>query len=93
MTYLWNRAWCGGRGASAPRAADQVLFVGAPEDVAARSFGSGLPNRREYARRHYRFLRYVFEHHRVWVRSPIPFRRAMSGARVRLPALDEFAGH
>jgi predicted glycosyltransferase len=37
-----------------------VLFVGEPEDVSDRPFGFLLPNRREYARRHYRFLGYVF---------------------------------
>jgi len=58
MVHLWNRAWCGGRGGEQP-GADLVLFVGAPEDVADRRFGFRLPNRRDYARRYYRFLGYV----------------------------------
>lgn len=59
MVHLWNRAWCGGR-RGRPPGADRVLFVGEPEDVPDRRFGVGLPYRRDYARRYYRFLGYVF---------------------------------
>lgn len=58
MVHVWNRLWCGGR-RGRPPAADQVLFVGEPEDVLDRPFGVGLPNRREYARRYYDFVGYI----------------------------------
>ena len=59
MAYLINRAWGGGYRRRPPDQ-DLVLFVGQPEDVPARRFGLLLANRREYARRHYKFLGYVF---------------------------------
>jgi hypothetical protein len=37
-----------------------VLFVGEPDDVDDRPLGFRLPNRREYARRYFQFLGYVF---------------------------------
>jgi UDP:flavonoid glycosyltransferase YjiC (YdhE family) len=58
MVYVWNRIWCGGpRGRRPP--VDQVLFIGEPEDIPDRPFGYRLPNRREYASRHYQFVGYV----------------------------------
>jgi predicted glycosyltransferase len=58
MVHMWNRIWCGGpRGRRPP--ADQVLFIGEPEDVTDRPFGYRLPNRREYALRYYKFVGYV----------------------------------
>jgi hypothetical protein len=55
MVYVWNRIWCGGpRGRRPP--VDQVLFIGEPEDIPDRPFGYRLPNRREYASRHYQFV-------------------------------------
>jgi predicted glycosyltransferase len=58
MVYTWNRVWCGGpRGRRPP--ADQVLFIGEPEDIPDRPFGYRLPNRREYASRYYKFVGYV----------------------------------
>jgi hypothetical protein len=54
MVYAWNRVWCSGpRGRRPP--ADQVLFIGEPEDIPDRPFGCRLPNRREYASRYYKF--------------------------------------
>jgi UDP:flavonoid glycosyltransferase YjiC (YdhE family) len=59
MAYLGNRGWCGGR-AQKPSPADLTIFIGEPEDVADRSFGVGLPNRRDFAVRNYEFVGYVF---------------------------------
>lgn len=53
----------------APRQ-DLVLFVGEPEDVAARSFGIGLPDRRGYACQHYEFVGYVLPFDPADYRSP-----------------------
>ncbi len=36
-----------------------ALFLGEPEDVPDRSFGFLLPNRRDYARAHYKFVGYI----------------------------------
>ena len=58
VAYRWNRGWCGGRH-ERPSAADLTLFVGEPADVPDRRFGPRLPNRRDYALRHYEFLGYV----------------------------------
>lgn len=53
LGWRWNRGWCG------PQPTDLTMFVGEPEDVPDRRFGLGLPNRREYALRHYAFIGYV----------------------------------
>lgn len=58
-TYMANRIWSGGRKATPP-VEDLTLMVGEPDDVPDRRFGFLLPNRREYAQRHYEFLGYVF---------------------------------
>ena len=58
ITYLFNWAWGGGpRGR--PPAEDLVLFIGEPDDIADRSFGFLLPNRRQYAQRYFKFVGYV----------------------------------
>jgi len=57
--YMGNRVWSGGHRAKPP-AEELTLMVGEPEDVPDRSFGFLLPNRRDYALRHYEFLGYVF---------------------------------
>jgi predicted glycosyltransferase len=57
--YAVNRSWGGGFRRRPPKQ-DLVLFVGEPEDIPDRRFGPLLANRREYARRHYRFLGYIF---------------------------------
>jgi len=60
MAYRFNWFWGGGRKGKPPTQEDLTLFIGEPEDVADRRFGFLLPNRREYARRHYHFVGYVF---------------------------------
>jgi UDP:flavonoid glycosyltransferase YjiC (YdhE family) len=57
--YLWNRAWSGGRRPRKP-AYDLALFIGEVEDIPDRSFGIGLPNRRDWAREKCRFVGHVF---------------------------------
>ena len=57
--YMGNRVWSGGRRAKPP-VEELTLMVGEHEDVPDRSFGFLLPNRRDYALRHYEFLGYVF---------------------------------
>ncbi len=58
VVYGLNRIWGGGpRGRRPPF--DLVLFVGEPDDIADRPLGRGLPNRREYALRHFEFLGYI----------------------------------
>ena len=59
IAYRINWLWSGGpRGR--PPTEDRVLFIGEPEDVADRPFGVLLPNRRDYASRHYHFVGYAF---------------------------------
>jgi hypothetical protein len=60
ITYQGNWAWEGGPRGRPPSQEDLTLFIGEPVDVADRSFGFLLPNRREYARRYYHFVGYVF---------------------------------
>jgi predicted glycosyltransferase len=59
MGYFINWGWCGGS-KQRPMPADLTLFIGEPDDVPDRRFGLGLPNRRQYATRHYEFVGYVF---------------------------------
>jgi predicted glycosyltransferase len=60
VAYRINWAWGGGPRGKPPTHEDLALFIGEPEDVADKPFGFLLPNRREYARRHYRFVGYTF---------------------------------
>jgi predicted glycosyltransferase len=60
IAYRFNWFWGGGPRAKPPTQEDLTLFIGEPEDVADEPFGLLLPNRREYARRHYRFVGYAF---------------------------------
>src|SRR5215204_5095782 len=60
VAYRINWAWGGGPRGKPPAHEDLALFIGEPEDVADRPFGFLLPNRREYARRHYHFVGYAF---------------------------------
>jgi len=56
ITYLFNWTWGGGpRGR--PPTEDLVLFIGEPDDIADRSFGFLLPNRRRYGGRRTEVLR------------------------------------
>jgi UDP:flavonoid glycosyltransferase YjiC (YdhE family) len=59
VVHAVNRRWCGGHRGKRP-GADLTLFIGEPEDVPDRRFGFLLPNRRDYARRYYEFVGYVF---------------------------------
>jgi predicted glycosyltransferase len=38
-----------------------VLFIGEPEDILNERFGFLMPNKREYAQKHYRFVGYVLD--------------------------------
>jgi hypothetical protein len=60
MAYRFNWFWGGGPRGNPPTQEDLTLFIGEPEDVPDRPFGFLLPNRREYARRHYSFVGYAF---------------------------------
>jgi predicted glycosyltransferase len=60
IAYRGNWAWGGGPRGKPPTQEDLSLFIGEPEDVADKRFGFLLPNRREYARRYYRFVGYAF---------------------------------
>jgi UDP:flavonoid glycosyltransferase YjiC (YdhE family) len=56
--YYWNRRWA----LSYEQTPESVLtffFAGEEEDVADRPFDFRLPNRRDWARRHCRFLGYI----------------------------------
>jgi UDP:flavonoid glycosyltransferase YjiC (YdhE family) len=60
VAYRVNWAWGGGPRAKPPTHEDLALFIGEPDDVPDKPFGFLLPNRREYASRHYRFVGYAF---------------------------------
>jgi UDP:flavonoid glycosyltransferase YjiC (YdhE family) len=60
VAYRVNWVWGGGPRGKPPTHEDLALFIGEPEDVAGKPFGFLLPNRREYARRHYHFVGYAF---------------------------------
>jgi UDP:flavonoid glycosyltransferase YjiC (YdhE family) len=58
--YYWNRVWSHDYRLHKKPPYDLALFVGEPEDVPDKSFGFGLPNRRELAKALYTFVGYVF---------------------------------
>lgn len=58
LAHRVNSSWCGGRKGHPP-AEDLVLLIGELDDVPDRSFGFRLPNRRDYAARHYKPVGYV----------------------------------
>jgi predicted glycosyltransferase len=60
VAYRVNWAWGGGPRGKPPTHEDLALFIGEPEDVADKPFGFLLPNRRQYAQRHYHFVGYAF---------------------------------
>lgn len=60
VAYRVNWVWSGGLRGKPPVHEDLALFIGEPEDVPDRPFGFLLGNRREYARRYYRFVGYTF---------------------------------
>lgn len=53
-TYFWNFAWVTGN--RTPWVEDLSLFVGNVEDIADKSYGLFLPNFRQHAKKHYKFL-------------------------------------
>jgi predicted glycosyltransferase len=59
LAYLLNRTLCGGHKAK-PFPFDLALFIGEPQDIPDRTFGPGLPNRRDYALRNLQFVGYAF---------------------------------
>ncbi|HAQ17812.1 MAG TPA: hypothetical protein DCR40_01110 [Prolixibacteraceae bacterium] len=58
--YYWNRVWSHDYRLHKKPPYDLALFVGEPEDIPDKSFGFGLPNRRELANALYTFVGYVF---------------------------------
>lgn len=58
LVHALNRIWSGGQRGSPPPF-DLTLFIGEPEDIADRPFGYRLPNRQDYARRHFHFVGYT----------------------------------
>jgi UDP:flavonoid glycosyltransferase YjiC (YdhE family) len=56
--HLWNRVWSRDREVFAS-GRHRALFIGEPEDIPDRPMGIGLPNRREHARKNYKFIGYV----------------------------------
>ncbi len=58
LVYALNWLW-GGKRRGKPPPFDLAMFVGEPEDIPDRPLGSGLPNRRGYAMRHFEFLGYI----------------------------------
>lgn len=59
VAYYWNWVWQRDyKFYSQPQ--NRAVFLGEPEDVADRSFGMLLPNRRAYAQKYYQFAGYVF---------------------------------
>jgi UDP-N-acetylglucosamine:LPS N-acetylglucosamine transferase len=55
--YMRNRSWAWLTTRLDPHVTH--FFVGEPEDIVNRPFGWKLPNRRQFAREHYRFLGYI----------------------------------
>lgn len=58
--YYWNRVWSHDYRLHQKPPYDLAIFVGEPEDIPDKTFGFGLPNRREYAKSLYTFVGYVF---------------------------------
>lgn len=58
--YYWNRVWSHDYRLHKKPPYDLALFVGEPDDIPDKSFGFGLPNRRDFANALYTFVGYVF---------------------------------
>ena len=56
--YIWNRIWAQDYKVIS-EGNNMALFVGEPEDIPERNFGFLLPNRREHATTHYKFIGYI----------------------------------
>lgn len=57
--YVWNRIWAQDY-KGVPDPDYLALFVGELEDIPDKKFGFLLPNRRDYARKMYKFVGYIF---------------------------------
>ena len=55
-TYYLNRIWV-----DMGKISDLCLFVGSPEDIPDKRFGIFLPNRREFATNHCKFIGYILQ--------------------------------
>lgn len=56
--YMWNWIWSGNKIFADDK--NLALFVGELEDIPDIGFGFLLPKRREYARKYYEFIGYIF---------------------------------
>ena len=56
--YVWNRIWAQDYKLLS-EGNNLALFVGEPEDIPKKSFGFLLPNRRDHAEAHYKFIGYI----------------------------------
>ena len=56
--YVWNRIWAQDHKLLS-EGNNLALFVGEAEDVPEKSFGFLLPNRRDHAKAHYKFIGYI----------------------------------
>lgn len=54
LNWIWSRDY-----KVFSRANRESIFIGEPEDIPDRRFGFMLPNRREYAKKHFTFIGYV----------------------------------
>jgi len=57
--YIWNRIWVKTDYKLTSEEKNLALFAGEPEDIPDCSFGFLLPNRREHAKAHYKFVGYI----------------------------------
>lgn len=58
--YIYNKKWAHTYIKKEKPSYDLGLFVGELEDIPDKSFGFGLPNRREFAKTMYKFIGYIF---------------------------------
>lgn len=56
--YIWNRIWAQDYKVLS-EGNNLALFVGEPEDIPKKNFGFLLPNRRDHAQAHYKFIGYI----------------------------------
>ncbi len=56
--YIWNRIWAQDYKVIS-EGNNMALFVGEPEDIPEGNFGFLLPNRRDHATTHYKFIGYI----------------------------------
>ncbi len=73
-SYIWNRIWSQDYKLLS-EGNNLALFVGEPEDIPEKNFGFLLPNRRDHAETHYKFIGYI-----------LPFDRAEYTNKARIRA-------